>query len=75
MGLTKSAMKERQRIINIHNQAAMETVQTILASGLPGNTKAERQKARWIAKGFEHATNALNRAIDETLPTPERPTK
>ena len=66
MGLTRSAMKERQRIVALHKQAAIETVQTILASGMPGNTKAERQKARWIAKGFEHATDALKRAIEET---------
>ncbi len=66
MALTKSAMKERERIIALHKQAAIETVQTILASGMPGRTKSERQKARWIAKGFELATDALKRAINES---------
>jgi hypothetical protein len=42
----------------------------MLGAGMPGGKPHERQKARWIIKGFEMATGALKRAIDETAEPP-----
>jgi len=64
----RAVQQERDRIVEIHRAAVMETVRMTLGAGMPGGTPHERQKARWILKGFEMATNALRRAIDETLP-------
>jgi hypothetical protein len=61
-----AVQRERERIIEIHRSAVMETVKMLLGAGMPGGKPYERQKARWVIKGLEMATDALRRAIDET---------
>ena len=68
MSLTRSARAERNRILGIYEKAVGETCQMILMSGWNKLPQHQRRHAKAVAQAFEWTTDALRRALAETLP-------